>query len=56
MTRVKHLMTKFISEDQLPVASSFGEFADKIVAGWKLHDLTQFLDEISGWQTQHMRG
>lgn len=32
MTRIKHLMTKFVSAEQLPVATSFGEFADKIVA------------------------
>lgn len=32
VTRVKHIMTKFVSEDQLPVASSFEEFVDKVVA------------------------
>jgi len=32
VTRVKHIMTKFVDESQLPVANSFSEFADKIVA------------------------
>ena len=47
--RLKHIMTKFVDESQLPVANSFDELADKVIttlsgktAGVKLHVKTTY--------------
>jgi len=49
IARIKHILTKFIDESQLPVANSFDELADKVVAllngrtaGIKLHVKTTY--------------